>query len=166
MYVCDDRGETFTVSYRQPQVCNDGVTRKTIWHRCKPSGVAEGSAEALAGRKKAEDLAWARAVVSAGHRVAHEPRCVVHHAHAYTPDVAFERYRVDAAYRRREWGQRVRPDLLSVARGIAYELREDWRHVRAHGGGPGGREHSGSGHCIGHPPTRPGLARGRLGHCD
>ena len=33
MYVSDDRGENFTVSYRQPQVCNDGVTRKTIWHR-------------------------------------------------------------------------------------------------------------------------------------
>ena len=59
MYVSDDRGENFTVSYRQPQVCNDGVTRKTIWYRCKPNGVAEGSEEALAGRKQAEDRAWA-----------------------------------------------------------------------------------------------------------
>lgn len=83
-----------------------------------------------------EDLAWARAVVAAGHRVAFVPGCVVRHAHAYTPGPAFERYRVDAAYRRREWGQRVRPDLVSVARGVAYELREDWRHVRRHGGWP------------------------------
>ena len=81
-----------------------------------------------------EDLAWARAALAAGHRVVHEPRSVVRHAHRYTPSQAFERYRVDAAFRRRELGERVRPDLFSVARGWAHELREDWRHVRIHGG--------------------------------
>ena len=46
----------------------------------------------------------------------------------------FERYRVDAAFRRRECGERVRPGLLSVLRGVAHELREDLRFVRARGG--------------------------------
>lgn len=81
-----------------------------------------------------EDLAWARAALARGHRVAFQAGCVVRHAHTYTPAQAFERYRVDAAFRRRECGQRIRPGLLSVLRGVAHELREDLRFVRARGG--------------------------------
>jgi len=82
----------------------------------------------------AEDLAWAVQALAAGWRIAFVPRAVVYHAHAYTPAQAFERYRVDAAALRRFFGHRVRPTLFSVARGIAHEVREDVRFVRARGG--------------------------------
>jgi len=81
-----------------------------------------------------EDHAWAREVIAGGGALRFEPRAVVHHAHAYTPAAAFERYRVDAAFQRRTTGVRVRPSLLSVLKGVAHELREDLRHVGAHGG--------------------------------
>lgn len=83
-----------------------------------------------------EDLAWAEAVLAEGARLRFAPRAVVYHAHAYTPREAFERYRVDAAFQRRSRGVRVRPTLRSVARGVLFELREDVRHVRRHGGWP------------------------------
>lgn len=81
-----------------------------------------------------EDHAWAREVLATGAVLRFEPGAVVHHAHAYTPAGAFERYRLDAAFHRRTTGARVRPSLLSVLKGVAHELREDLRHVSEHGG--------------------------------
>jgi rhamnosyltransferase len=80
-----------------------------------------------------EDAAWAELALERGWRIRFTPEAVVHHAHRYTPATAFERYRVDASFRARELGQRVRPNLWSVAKGIAFEVREDWRFVRERG---------------------------------
>ena len=74
-----------------------------------------------------EDLAWAEAALERGQRIVFAHQAVVFHAHAYTPRQAFERYRTDAAFRRFARGERVRPDAWSVARGLLFELREDWR---------------------------------------
>ncbi len=81
-----------------------------------------------------EDVAWARAVLERGFRVRFEPRAVVYHAHRYTPAQAFERYRIDAAFQRRQFGRRVRPNVLSVARGLAHELARDVAYVARNGG--------------------------------
>ncbi|MDA1267406.1 MAG: glycosyltransferase, partial [Planctomycetota bacterium] len=80
-----------------------------------------------------EDAAWAEAIEARGQRLVFQPSAVVHHAHRYGPAAAFERYRVDAAFLRGH-GVHVRPNLASVLKGIAHELRADWRHVREHGG--------------------------------
>jgi rhamnosyltransferase len=82
----------------------------------------------------AEDQAWAARALAAGHAIRFVPASVVLHAHRYSPGTAFERYRVDAAFHRRVHGARIRPSLASVARGIAYEVREDWRHLARSGG--------------------------------
>lgn len=76
-----------------------------------------------------EDHAWAVQALRAGWRIRFVPGAVVRHAHRYDLGRAFERYRVDAAFQRRLHGARVRPSLASVARGIAYEVRADWRHL-------------------------------------
>ena len=81
-----------------------------------------------------EDIAWAKLALAAGHKIAYVPDSVVYHAHRYTPRQAFERYRVDADFHRRTHDKRLRPSLRSVLRGFVYELREDWRYMRAHGG--------------------------------
>jgi glycosyltransferase involved in cell wall biosynthesis len=81
-----------------------------------------------------EDLAWAEAVLASGEQLRFEPGAIVHHAHVYSPAAAFERYRIDAAFHRRTRGVRVRPNLVSVLRGVAYELFQDMRHIAAHGG--------------------------------
>jgi rhamnosyltransferase len=83
-----------------------------------------------------EDVAWSARARQAGLKIRFEPRAVVHHSHRYSPSRAYARYRTDAAFRREQFGERVRPSLLSVARGIAYEVREDWRYVLRHGGVP------------------------------
>lgn len=79
-----------------------------------------------------EDVAWAARALSAGWRLRFEPAAVVQHAHRYSPRMAFARYRVDASFRRQVLGQVVRPSLLSVARGISYEVREDLRFLARH----------------------------------
>jgi len=79
-----------------------------------------------------EDVAWAARALSAGWRLRFEPAAVVQHAHRYSPRKAFARYRVDASFRRQVLGQVVRPSLLSVARGISYEVREDLRFLARH----------------------------------
>ena len=85
-----------------------------------------------------EDVAWAREVLGAGLALEYVPSALVHHSHRYSPLSAFERFRVDAAFQRREFGLRPRPDLSAWLRGSLYELREDWRylargkHSRAH----------------------------------
>lgn len=81
-----------------------------------------------------EDVAWSARAREAGLEIRFEPRAVVYHSHRYTPAGAYARYRTDAAFRREHFGERVRPSLFSVARGVAYEVREDWRYVRRHGG--------------------------------
>jgi rhamnosyltransferase len=81
-----------------------------------------------------EDSAWAAAALGAGHRIRFVPDSVVFHAHRYTMGIALERYRVDAAFQRTVHGHVVRPSWWSVARGIAYEIRQDVRFVQRHGG--------------------------------
>jgi rhamnosyltransferase len=83
-----------------------------------------------------EDVAWSARARAAGLEIRFEPRAVVHHSHRYTPSGAYARYRTDAAFRREQFGERIRPSLFSVLRGIAYEVREDWRYVLRHGGVP------------------------------
>ena len=83
-----------------------------------------------------EDFAWAARALSGGHRLCFAPASVVYHAHAYTPPQAFDRYRLDAAAPPPLHGHRLRPSLLSVIRGVAYEVREDVRYVFGEWDGP------------------------------
>lgn len=76
-----------------------------------------------------EDFAWAARALSRGWRIAYVPESVVYHAHAYHMRQAYERYRVDAAFHRDVHGFRVRPTVLSLLRGFAYEVGEDLRYV-------------------------------------
>jgi rhamnosyltransferase len=80
-----------------------------------------------------EDFAWASRALSAGWRIAFEPRAVAWHAHRYTPAAAYERYRVDAAFHREAHGWRVRPTLGSALRGFVYECSQDARVCAAAG---------------------------------
>lgn len=77
----------------------------------------------------AEDFAWAARALTAGWRIAYAPKSVVYHAHSYSLSEAFERYRVDAHFHRAVHGWRMRPSLLSAARGILFEVREDARYL-------------------------------------
>jgi rhamnosyltransferase len=81
-----------------------------------------------------EDVAWAARALEAGWRIRFEPRAVVLHSHRYSPARAYERYKVDADFHRTHFRRRLRPSFGSVLRGIAHEVREDWRHVARHGG--------------------------------
>jgi rhamnosyltransferase len=78
-----------------------------------------------------EDSAWAELALRAGWRIRFAPLAIVRHAHRYSMRSAFARYKIDAEFQRRVHGVRVRPSLVSVLRGIAYEVRADLRHVRA-----------------------------------
>jgi rhamnosyltransferase len=80
-----------------------------------------------------EDSAWASRAITAGYRIRFVPEAVVHHAHRYTMGTAFRRYRTDAEFHVREHGRSLRPSLWSVMRGVAHELRADWRFVRGEG---------------------------------
>jgi rhamnosyltransferase len=77
-----------------------------------------------------EDVAWADLALARGWRLCFVPESVVFHAHRYTPSQAFARYKIDAAFQRTVHDRRVRPSLVSVVKGIAYEMRRDWRFVR------------------------------------
>ncbi len=77
-----------------------------------------------------EDAAFAAAALAAGHRLRFEPGSVVRHSHEYGPISAFRRYRDDARFLRRSFGEVVRPTPWDVVRGFAYEVREDARAVR------------------------------------
>jgi rhamnosyltransferase len=76
-----------------------------------------------------EDAAFARKALAAGHRLRFVPDSVVYHSHEYGPASAFLRYREDARFVAREYGLMLRPTLFSVLRGIAHEVREDWRFL-------------------------------------
>lgn len=77
-----------------------------------------------------EDFAWAARALTAGHTLRFVPESVAYHAHEYSPRQAFERYRIDAAFHREIHGHRLRPTVFSVARGIGFEVREDWRYLK------------------------------------
>lgn len=81
-----------------------------------------------------EDFAWAARVMARGHALHHAGAAAVHHAHRYGPGAAYARYRVDAIFHREFHGFAVRPGLLSLLKGIAYELSRDLAYVRRHGG--------------------------------
>jgi rhamnosyltransferase len=76
-----------------------------------------------------EDVAWAARALTAGWRLRSAPAAIVQHAHRYSARQAFERYRVDAHFRRHVLGHTIRPSLISVARGISYEVYEDLRYL-------------------------------------
>jgi rhamnosyltransferase len=76
-----------------------------------------------------EDVAWAERAVAAGWCVRFVPAAVVWHSHKYTARAAFERYRIDAEFHRHLHGRAVRPNVLSVVRGLVWEVREDARYL-------------------------------------
>lgn len=76
-----------------------------------------------------EDSAWAELALAAGWKLQFVPSAVVFHAHRYGPRAAFARYKIDARFQREVHGRRVRPTLLSLARGVAYEVWSDARFV-------------------------------------
>jgi len=75
----------------------------------------------------AYDLLWA------GWALQHEPAACVEHGHDYDKDSVAPRYRADAIFFRKAFGWRVRPDLLSVLKGVNAELRRDRQWLSAHG---------------------------------
>lgn len=79
-----------------------------------------------------EDAMFAEQALRAGHKLVFVPDAVVKHAHEYGPLSAFRRYAADARWLRRQHGLRVRPSVISVLRGIVYEMREDRRFLRSH----------------------------------
>lgn len=82
-----------------------------------------------------EDTAFALAALALGHGLAFVPGAVVHHAHEYGPVSAFRRYREDARWARRQFGDVIRGRFRDLLRGFAFEVRED---LRALGGLPPG----------------------------
>ncbi len=76
-----------------------------------------------------EDFAWAARALTWGWRIAYAPDALAFHAHSYTLVKAYERYRVDASFHRETHAHLIRPNLISVLRGIVYEVREDLRYM-------------------------------------
>ena len=56
-------------------------------------------------------------------------QAAVWHAHRYGPISGFERYCQDARFLREVHGVVVRPGPLSVIKGWAFEVREDWKYL-------------------------------------
>lgn len=111
--------------------------RRILLHNVASCYRAEALAEVpFAKVPFGEDAAWALAALEAGWSITHAGDCIARHSHRYEPGEAFARYRHDARLQRREYDFRARPGLASVLRGIAYELREDWRFVRREGRSP------------------------------
>ncbi len=77
-----------------------------------------------------EDSAWAEAALGAGWRIRFAAEAAVYHAHHYSPAEAFRRYRTDAVFCREQYGQRVRPSIVSTLRGWLYEMKRDYWFVR------------------------------------
>ncbi|MCE9595784.1 MAG: glycosyltransferase [Planctomycetes bacterium] len=76
-----------------------------------------------------EDFAWAARALTAGWRLRFVPGAIARHAHHYSPKKAYERYRVDAAFHRLVHGHRLRPSVMSLARGFAFEVAADLRFL-------------------------------------
>ncbi|MDF1839573.1 MAG: glycosyltransferase family 2 protein [Planctomycetota bacterium] len=81
-----------------------------------------------------EDSAWAARVLGAGLELMYVAEAEVLHAHRYGPRSAFKRYEQDARFMREVHGWVARPHFLSVLKGVAFELREDWRFLRQRDG--------------------------------
>lgn len=81
-----------------------------------------------------EDSAWAASVLGAGLKLMYVAEAEVLHAHRYGPKSAFKRYEQDARFMREVHGWVARPHLFSALKGLAYELREDFRFLRQRGG--------------------------------
>lgn len=76
-----------------------------------------------------EDFAWAARALTWGWKIAYQPSAVVYHAHQYSLSKAYDRYRVDAAFHRQIHGFRIRPNVLSVLRGILFEVQRDVQYL-------------------------------------
>ncbi|MFT4539202.1 MAG: glycosyltransferase involved in cell wall biosynthesis [Planctomycetota bacterium] len=126
---------SLTRRMRAPTAGLDGVPPADLLELCRFNDVVSAMrtsvvlALPLPDLPFGEDVAWAREALRSGHELVFAASAVVLHSHHYTPAQAFERFRVDAAFLRREFQLRVRPNLFSVVRGIAHELRQDWRHL-------------------------------------
>ncbi|MDE0896873.1 MAG: glycosyltransferase [Planctomycetota bacterium] len=77
-----------------------------------------------------EDFAWAARVLTAGYKISFCAECVVYHGHRYSPRQAYRRYRTDAAFHLAAHGWNMRPSLLSVVRGVFFELLADVGYLR------------------------------------
>ena len=76
-----------------------------------------------------EDGAWQERAQAQGGRIAFAPVAIALHAHCYGPRLAYARYRTDAQFQREQLGLRLRPTVWSALRGMAFEVREDWRFL-------------------------------------
>jgi rhamnosyltransferase len=80
----------------------------------------------------AEDLAWARAVLLAGHTIAHVPEAVVVHSHDRSPAYEFARTRVVHARLHALFGLQTIPTwpllLRAVTASVALHARLEWQH--------------------------------------
>lgn len=81
-----------------------------------------------------EDFAWAARALGAGWRVQFAPRSVAFHAHRYNARQAFERYRIDAAFHLAIHDHRLRTGVVSVLRGVLFEIAADMRFVASQEG--------------------------------
>jgi len=82
----------------------------------------------------AEDLAWAKDVLLAGHAVAFAPDAVVVHSHERSPQYEFERTRLLHAELYKLFGLQTIPSLPSLARSIAATIAD---HARVEPGARG-----------------------------
>ena len=80
-----------------------------------------------------EDFAWAARVLTAGYRLAFTGACSVYHSHEYTPREAYKRYETDSSFHVAAHGWNMRPTLVSVARGVLFELLCDWKYIQRNG---------------------------------
>jgi len=80
----------------------------------------------------AEDALLAYDLLWGGWALQHEPAALVEHGHAYDAASVRRRYFDDALFFRKVLGLRVRPDLLSVLKGVNAELRRDRRWLAEH----------------------------------
>ena len=85
----------------------------------------------------AEDALLAYDLLWAGWSLAHEPAAVVEHGHRYDAASVQRRYFTDALFFRKAFGLRIRPDLLSVLKGVNAELRRDREWLAQHPGAGG-----------------------------
>ncbi len=80
----------------------------------------------------AEDALLAYDLLWGGWALQHEPAALVEHGHRYDAASVRRRYFDDALFFRKVFGLRVRPDLLSVLKGVNAELRRDRRWLAEH----------------------------------
>jgi hypothetical protein len=79
-----------------------------------------------------EDALLACDLLRAGWALVHEPDAVVEHGHEYAPVSVAPRYEQDARFFREQFGLRVRPGLLAVAKGWLAQMLADHHWAVAH----------------------------------